>query len=107
MPKAPNSIKISYNEAQLNWCDNNEEPVWFYFIDNDLLYTKETTEIIKYMGEAPFIQGFPDGSPGRIGHWLGWQIVKAYMEKNPTITIEKLMLNDNAQQILNASKYKP
>ncbi|PCI96452.1 MAG: hypothetical protein COB15_10235, partial [Flavobacteriales bacterium] len=107
MPKAPNSIKISYNEAQLNWCDNNEEPVWFYFIDNNLLYTKETSEIIKYMGESPFIQGFPDGSPGRIGHWLGWQIVKAYMEKNPTITIEKLMLNDNAQQILNASKYKP
>jgi gliding motility-associated lipoprotein GldB len=107
MPKASNTIKISYTDIQLEWCDNNEEPVWFYFIDNNLLYTKESTEIIKYMGEAPFIQGFPDGSPGRIGHWLGWQIVKAYMDKNPTITIEKLMLNDNAQQILNASKYKP
>jgi gliding motility-associated lipoprotein GldB len=107
MPKASNTLKISYNNEQLKWCKNNEEPVWFYFIDNDLLYTKESSEIIKYMGESPFIQGFPDGSPGRIGHWLGWQIVKAYMEKNPSITIEKLMLTDNAQQILNASKYKP
>ena len=59
------------------------------------------------MGEAPFIQGFPDGSPGRIGHWLGWQIVKAYMEKNPTISIEKLMTHNNAQKLLNESKYKP
>ncbi len=107
MPTASNTLKISYKEGQLVWCKNNEEPVWFYFIDNDLLYTKESSEIIKYMGEAPFIQDFPDGSPGRIGHWLGWQIVKAYMKKNPTVTIEKLMLNNNAQQILNASKYKP
>ncbi|MBL4592335.1 MAG: hypothetical protein JKX68_00800 [Flavobacteriales bacterium] len=107
MPKASNTVKISYNETQLKWCDNNEESVWFYFIDNNLLYTKETTEIIKYMGEAPFIQGFPEGSPGRIGHWLGWQIVKAYMAKNPTITIEKLMSSNIAQQILNESKYKP
>ena len=107
MPKTANGIKINFTEEQLKWCDTNEEPVWFYFIDNDLLYTKETTEIIKYMGEAPFIQGFPEGSPGRIGHWLGWQIIKAYMINNPTITLEKLMLNTNAQQILNASKYKP
>jgi len=107
MPNAPSTVKISYNKNQLKWCDANEEAVWFYFIDNSLLYTKESTEIIKYMGEAPFIQGFPEGSPGRIGHWIGWQIVKAYMEKNPTITIEKLMLNNNAQQILNESKYKP
>ncbi len=107
MLDAPNTVKISYNKSQLQWCDNNEEQVWFYFIDNNLLYTKETTEIIKYMGEAPFIQGFPEGSPGRIGHWLGWQIVKAYMQNNPTITIEQLMKEDNAQKILNDSKYKP
>lgn len=107
MPDAPNTVKISYNESQLAWCDNNEEQVWFYFIDNDLLYTKETTKVIKYMGESPFIQGFPEGSPGRIGHWLGWQIVKAYMVKHPTMSLEKLMLNNNAQQILNESKYKP
>ncbi|PCJ28838.1 MAG: hypothetical protein COA97_00430 [Flavobacteriales bacterium] len=107
MPNTPNTAKISYNENQLQWCENNEEQVWFYFIDNDLLYTKKPSEILKYMGEAPFIQGFPEGSPGRIGHWLGWQIVKAYMKKNPTITIEKLMLSNNAQLILNKSKYKP
>ena len=107
MPSADNSVKISYTDEQLKWCANNEEPVWFYFIDNNLLFTKETNEIIKYMGEAPFIQGFPEGSPGRIGHWIGWKIVRAYMTRNPKVTIEELMLNDNAQDILNASKYKP
>ena len=107
MPTAPHTVKISYTESQLAWCNGNEEQVWFYFIDNDLLYTKETTEIIKYMGEAPFIQGFPEGSPGRIGHWIGWQIVKAYMKNNPTITVEELMNHNDAQRLLNESKYKP
>ena len=59
------------------------------------------------MGESPFIQGFPEGSPGRIGHWIGWQIVKAYMNKNPTITVLQLMNNNNAQELLNKSKFKP
>lgn len=107
MPKAAYTIKISYSQEQLDWCNNNEQPVWFYFIDNNLLYSKKTTEIIKFMGESPFIQGFPEGSPGRVGHWVGWQIVSAYMKKNPTITLKELMLNNNAQEILNNSKYKP
>ena len=107
MPTTDDGLKISYSNEQLKWCNNNAEPVWFYFIDNKLLYTKETKEIIKYMGESPFIQGFPEGSPGRIGHWVGWQIVKAYMDKNPNVTVQQLMANTNAQEILNKSKYKP
>lgn len=107
MPLSPATTKISYNKEQLAWCKTNAEPVWFYFIDNKLLYTKETTEIIKYMGEAPFIQGFPEGSPGRIGHWVGWQIVKAYMQNNPDITLEQLVSEQDAQKILTKSKYKP
>jgi len=107
LPKQEGSIKINYLPEQLKWCSDNEKETWFYFIDNNLLYSKDNTEIIKYMGEAPFIQGFPDGSPGRIGHWVGWQIVKAYMQKNPAITIEQLMNESDAQKILNKSRYKP
>jgi len=107
MPKTENTLKINYTLAQLSWCENNEEQIWFYFIDNKLLYNKETKEILKYMGEAPFTQGFPEGSPGRVGHWLGWQIVKTYMKNNPTLTLRELMKKTDAQEILNQSKYKP
>jgi len=107
MPKTAQPIKINYTTEQFNWCKANEKQIWFYVIDNDLLYTKKTSDIIKFMGESPFIQGFPEGSPGRVGHWIGWQIVKTYMEKNPNITVEQLMQENNAQKILNKSKYKP
>lgn len=107
MPTTNKYLKIAYDEKQYKWCESNEEEIWFFFIDNDLLYKKETKEIIKYMGEAPFTQGFPEGSPGRVGHYLGWKIVTAYMDKNPTITIDQLMQQSDAQEILNQSKYKP
>jgi hypothetical protein len=107
MPDEKVEIKINYTAEEVEWCKANEKQVWFYFIDNDLLYTKETKEIIKYMGEAPFIQGFPDGSPGRVGHWIGWEIVKAYMENNKEVSLINLIQEKDAQKILNKSKYKP
>jgi hypothetical protein len=107
MPKTAKPLKVSYTTQQFNWCKANETQIWFYVIDNELLYTKKTSDVIKFMGESPFIQGFPEGSPGRVGHWIGWQIVAAYMEKNPNITIAQLMQETNAQKILNKSKYKP
>ncbi len=100
-------IKIGYTKEQLEWCENNEKQVWFYLIDNELFYNKETKEIIKYMGEAPFVQGFPAGSPGKVGQWVGWQIVKSFMENNPKSTLQNLMNENDAQKILNLSKYKP
>lgn len=107
LPKEENFLKLSYTPEQHEWCKQNNKEIWFYFMDNDLLYTKESTQIVKYMGEAPFTQGFPEGSPGRIGHWLGWQIVKAYMKKNPQITVPQLMNENDFQKILTKSKYKP
>lgn len=100
-------LKVGYTEEQLAWCFDNEKQIWFYLVDNELFYTKETQEIIKYMGEAPFVQGFPEGSPGKVGQWVGWQVVKKYMENNPKLTLQELMNENDAQKILNQSKYKP
>ncbi|MDT8411874.1 MAG: hypothetical protein RQ875_05375 [Vicingaceae bacterium] len=107
IPNEKDAKKINYSQEQFDWCENNRKEIWFYFMDNELLYTKENSQIIKFMGEAPFTQGFPEGSPGRIGHYLGWQIVKAYMKKNLEVTIPELMQEKDFQKILTKSKYKP
>lgn len=107
IPYEEEYIKMGYTKEQLKWCENNEKQVWFYFVDNELFYTKETKEIIKFMGEAPFVQGFPEGSPGKVGQWVGLQIVKAFMENNTKATLQDLVNEKDAQKILNQSKYKP
>lgn len=50
---------------------------------------------------------FRKDAPASLGKWIGWQIVRKYMEKILTVTLEKLMNESDAQKILNDSKYKP
>ena len=49
----------------------------------------------------------PQESPGRIGNWVGWKIVKKYMNKHSNVSLHELMSEKNAQQILSKSGYKP
>ena len=64
-------------------------------------------EIKKYTSEGPFTAAFSKAAPPRIGYWIGWQIVRQYMNNNPEVTMQQLMDNNDAQQLLAKSKYKP
>ena len=107
LPYTEDSIKFGYTTNQVKFCNKNEYMMWSFFIEKKLLYTKDFKLVNKYCGEAPFSTGMPDDSPGRTGIWLGWKIVTAFMKNNKNITIEQLMMNNNAKQILNSSRYKP
>lgn len=107
MPQAPDSIKIGFTKKQLDWCVENESNMWGFLIKNKLLYSNDITTVTKFTGEAPFTTGFVKESPGRTGVWLGWRIVKSYMNNNPNVTFDQLMQEMDAQKILASSKYKP
>jgi len=107
MPELADSLKIDYSSPQMDWCNANESRVWAYFIDNKLLYNTDKIVFNKFIGEAPFTAAFSKQSPPRIGVWVGWQIIKKYMDINPQISIKTLMLDNDAQKILMKSKYKP
>ena len=47
-----------------------------------------------------------DSAP-KLGVWMGWQIVRKYMKEHPDVTLQQLMADNDAQKILNQSKYKP
>ena len=107
MPLEADTIKIGFTKAQLDWCAANEGNMWGFLIKNKLLYSNDITTVTKFTGEAPFTTGFVKESPGRTGVWIGWQIVRRYMENNPKVTFDGLMKEMDAQKILANSKYKP
>ncbi len=106
LPNAPDSIKTRYTQTQLKWCESNEGLIWNFFLENNYLYTAEFDIIKTYIGEAPNTQGMPDASPGNIGQWVGWKIVKKYAEKNKSLSLDVLMKTDN-KKIFSEAKYKP
>jgi len=105
MPRKDDRLKIRYNEEQMEWMRMNEDKVWAYFIQNELLYEKDFNRYHNFVDEAPKTNAFKDSAP-RTTHYIGWQIVRKYME-NSHSTMKELFANTDAQSILQISKYKP
>ena len=107
LTKTPDSLKIQYSKAQMDYCKQNEFNVWSYFAAQKLLYTTDQAEIMKFTSDGPFTSALSKEAPPRIGHWIGWQLVRQYMKNNPDATLQNLITESDAQLILAKSKYKP
>lgn len=106
-PEEPDYLKIGFKPDQLEWCKKNEAGMWTYLVEHRLLFNTDRMNIIRFTDPAPFTSSFTTDSPGRAGVWLGWQIVKKYMKKNPRISLPELMSENDYQKILNDSGYSP
>lgn len=107
LPLANDTLITGFTKKQLKWCHDNEAQMWTYLIEREMLYSTKQMDIVRYMNDGPQTNGFPAESPARTGAWLGWQIVKQYVRKNPDITLPRLMENRNYQDILQKSAYLP
>ena len=109
IPFKSDAQKIGYTEEEIKWAEANEEYIWRYFIDRELLFSGDVKLAQRFINTAPFskfyLEQIDNESPGSIGQYMGWQIVKAYMKK--TNAEFKQMLNTTAEDIFNKSKFKP
>lgn len=103
----PDSVLLGYSQQQLDWCEASEGSIWAAMIEKKLIYSEMQDDLNHMTEDAPFTAGFPRESPGGVGRWIGLRIVEAYMKRNPATTLEQLMQIQDAQVILNKSKYKP
>ncbi len=106
MPKKDDHVIIGYTPEQWKWCEENRINMWAHWVDNKLLYSTISKDIMKYLNDGPFTPGFPRESPSRTAAWMGWMIVKAYMQKQNKIDLQAL-INTDAKSILKQSKFKP
>jgi hypothetical protein len=107
LPHHPDSLLTGYTNEQLNWCEENEGLIWSYLIKNEDLNSLNPIVIQTYLGEAPFTQGLSQQpSPGNIGAWVGWQIVRKYAAANKELHPDMIMKTP-ATTILEQAKYKP
>ncbi|OEK06965.1 gliding motility protein GldB-related protein [Roseivirga misakiensis] len=106
LPCVADSIIMGYTPQQLANATVSEGIIWSHFLDKRLLYSDNPSNIKKYVDERPFVPEIDKLCPGRIGQWLGWQIVKAYREETEVGFVE-LMAETDAQKILTQSKYRP
>ncbi|MBP6432517.1 MAG: hypothetical protein KA319_12190 [Ferruginibacter sp.] len=106
LPKTKEHLLIGYTEQQLKDCYTHEKVIWDLFVQNNFLQTIDNNVIKNYIGESPKTQELGEASPGNIGSFAGWQIVKKYMKKNNNTTLQQLIALDN-EAIFSDAKYKP
>jgi len=108
IPFKTDSEKIGYRQDQLEFANNNEDMIWTEFVENEMLYDTNGSLVSRFIADAPFSKfqkELDNQTPGRLGQYIGWQIVKAYMRNND-VTLQD-MLQTEALEIFNNSNYKP
>ncbi len=106
LPCVDDRLIIGYGEQDLANATVSEAIIWSYFLENQLLYDESSKAVTRYVDERPSIPEIGKNCPGRIGQWLGWQIIKAYREETG-VSLKELMEETDAQKILTQSKYRP
>ena len=108
LPETHDSLKTLFTQNQLEWCKENEGNIWGSVLSNTPdLYTMDKDRIQNYLGEGPFTADMPhETSPGNIGQWIGWQIVKKFAGNDSKRSLKEILVTP-AKKIFQEAKYKP
>lgn len=109
LPDTQDYQRINYTKEEIEWSNANEEQIWRYYIERELLYSTDSKLDRRFLDPAPFSKfqlELDSESPGRIGRYMGWQIIRAFMDKNPEVTLIEL-LDIPADDIFKLANYKP
>ena len=105
----PEHVRANYDEAEMAWAYANEEQIWQYFVEKELLFSTDPNLRNRFINLAPYSKFYLEldaDSPPRLGQFIGWQVVRAFMRKNPNLSLQEL-IHTEPEQIFIKSNYKP
>lgn len=107
LPCVPDSVFLWYTPEEIGGSRKNEDLIWKRFVESQVLFSTNHKVKQDYLGDRPVTIQVGEKCPGRIGQWIGWQIVKKYADSHPQSSLPELMRAGNAQKIFKESAYKP
>ncbi len=104
LPDSEDHKILRYTADEEKWAEENEYDVWQHIVEQNWVYSSEMKLQMRYFRPAPTTVGI-EGSPAKLGQFIGWKIVNAYMENYPEVTVKELVAERNFTKILKS--YKP
>jgi hypothetical protein len=105
LPCSPDSVFIGYTSKEIEGAKVNQDMIWKRLVDDEALFSTNQQMKQRFIAERPKTYEVGNECPGRIGTWIGWQIVNEYMKQNPRVILPELMKMTDAQRIFKGSKY--
>tara|TARA_R110002072_G_scaffold300571_4_gene478353 strand:- start:8032 stop:8997 length:966 start_codon:yes stop_codon:yes gene_type:complete len=108
LPLFDTSEIMGYTLEEMDWARANEAEIWRYFVERELLYSTDPKLASRFILPAPFSKFYlelDNESPGMLGQYMGWQIVKAFAQNNDIDLKQLLALSGD--EIYKNSKFKP
>lgn len=109
LPNTPNYLKINYTQKQYEWCIANEENIWNFFVEKNMVFSDDQRLEDRFIVEGPFSKFYTEidkESSPQVGIFEGWQICRKHFQKNPETKLTDFLKMD-ATAIFNQSSYKP
>ena len=107
LPCTPDSVLIWYTSEEIRGARENEDLIWARFVEDKVLFSTNVIDKKNYLGDRPVTIQVGEKCPGRIGQWVGWQVVKEYMDAHPEKSLPDLMNMADVQTLFKNSNYKP
>lgn len=90
-PNASEAYILRYSKNDYDWALDNERMVWDYLVKQQLLFERDMKTRANFLNAGPKTVGLPDESPDRLGQFLGYRIVKKFMNRNKSLTLPELL----------------
>lgn len=106
-PKTEMAYLTGWTKEQADWCVANEKRMWERLLEYEHLYSRDHLVLSKYIGDGPATVYFTPESPSRAVLWTGLKIVEAYMRQHKELSVLSLMMETDADKMLDQSLYRP
>jgi hypothetical protein len=109
LPEKNDADLFGYSASQYAATIKAEQDIWNYLLKMNLVYSKDPKVASQLLNEGPFSLYFGNEIPGNVGIFIGYQIVKSWMEQQPEKEQSNLiaLLQLPAEKIFAESKYNP
>jgi hypothetical protein len=89
-PKKEHAVILRYSDEGMKWALDQEREIWNYLVREKLLFKMDERLKINMLNEGPFTVGLPEKGPDRLGQFIGWRMVRKYMEIK-RVSVEELI----------------
>lgn len=90
VPNADLCEVFNLTPEELEWLEKNYPDVWRTMIERQLLYSTNPDVADRLLDPAPKSYLINAEAPGMTGRYMGYLIVKSFMEKNPGTSLKSL-----------------